>query len=226
MVRKANLIQIFNSMSKEFFVKISVLKHYWPWILYLLAGTGNIIELHRTEELYVDTSGSSWKEWDHGWEKQLGLLVSEMGVNAVVLEMTVSHDPANSSQHVIEVRSVLELFAFCVFVIILNVLCSITKRVEFQLDQPKWGVGSRWPYLMGPNDPMIRNYTHLMTTVAIALGADPQVARRDMQVFWRIILCLAILYTSSYRQGSDDTRQIPVLLDLTINWREQTNLVI
>ncbi|VDO82054.1 unnamed protein product [Haemonchus placei] len=48
------------------------------------------------------------------------------------------------------------------------------------MDQPKWGVGSRWPYLMGPDDPMLKNYTHLMTLTAIALGADPKLAEKEM----------------------------------------------
>ncbi|KJH49131.1 peptidase family M13 [Dictyocaulus viviparus] len=50
----------------------------------------------------------------------------------------------------------------------------------FQLDQPKWGVGSRWPYLMGSNDPMLKNYTHLMTLTAVALGADFKLAEHEM----------------------------------------------
>ncbi|KAK6058367.1 hypothetical protein COOONC_04060, partial [Cooperia oncophora] len=83
--------------------------------------------------------GSNWREWDYSWEQQLALLMNRTGVNAVILELAVTHDPANSSNSVIE------------------------------LDQPKWGVGSRWPYLMGPDDPMLKNYTHLMTLTAIAL---------------------------------------------------------
>uniref|UniRef100_A0A1I7XPG6 Peptidase_M13 domain-containing protein n=1 Tax=Heterorhabditis bacteriophora TaxID=37862 RepID=A0A1I7XPG6_HETBA len=105
--------------------------------------------------------GGSWKEWNHTWEEQLAIVMNKTGVNAVILELAVTHDPSNSSKSVIE------------------------------LDQPKWGVGSRWPYLMGPDDPMIKNYTNLMTLTAIALGtlieeklssagADPELAKQEM----------------------------------------------
>ncbi|VDM64714.1 unnamed protein product, partial [Angiostrongylus costaricensis] len=85
-------------------------------------------------------TGNDWTEWDHSWEEQLAFVMNKTGVNAVILELAVTHDPANSSHSVIE------------------------------LDQPKWGVGSRWPYLMGLDDPMLKNYTHLMTLTAVNLG--------------------------------------------------------
>ncbi|KHJ89442.1 peptidase family M13 [Oesophagostomum dentatum] len=94
--------------------------------------------------------GQRWIEWEHSWEEQLALMMNRTGVNAVILELAVTHDPSNSSNSVIE------------------------------LDQPKWGVGSRWPYLMGPDDPMLKNYTHLMTLTAVALGAEPKLAEREM----------------------------------------------
>ncbi|VDN32617.1 unnamed protein product [Cylicostephanus goldi] len=94
--------------------------------------------------------GEKWKEWNYTWEEQLALVMNKSGLNAVILELAVTHDPSNSSNSVIEI------------------------------DQPKWGVGSRWPYLMGPNDPMLKNYTHLMTVTAKALGAEPKLAEREM----------------------------------------------
>ncbi|EGT58994.1 hypothetical protein CAEBREN_21284 [Caenorhabditis brenneri] len=94
--------------------------------------------------------GDKWQEWPHSWEEQLALVLNLTGVNAVILEMAVTHDPSNSSRSVIE------------------------------LDQPKWGAGSRYPYLSGANDPMLRNYTTLMKLTAVALGADPAVADREM----------------------------------------------
>ncbi|CAD6193486.1 unnamed protein product [Caenorhabditis auriculariae] len=94
--------------------------------------------------------GDSWKEWRHSWEEQLALVLNRTGVNAVILEMAVTHDPSNSTKSVIE------------------------------LDQPKWGAGSRYPYLSGTDDPMLKNYTTLMKLTAIAMGADPVTAERDM----------------------------------------------
>ncbi|GMT11384.1 hypothetical protein PFISCL1PPCAC_2681, partial [Pristionchus fissidentatus] len=95
--------------------------------------------------------GDTWKEWPHGWEKQLAVVMNKTGVNAVLLELAVTHDPSNSSRSIIE------------------------------LDQPKWGVGSRWPYLMGPDDPMIQNYTSLMIATAVSMGAPQERAERDMR---------------------------------------------
>ncbi|CAI4227087.1 unnamed protein product [Auanema sp. JU1783] len=93
---------------------------------------------------------NNWTEWNYSWEEQLAIVMNKTGVNAVILELAVTHDPSNSSKSVIE------------------------------LDQPKWGIGSRWPYLAGSDDPMIKNYTHLMKLTAVALGADPEIAERDM----------------------------------------------
>ncbi|MFH4977586.1 hypothetical protein AB6A40_004295 [Gnathostoma spinigerum] len=95
--------------------------------------------------------GAQWKEWNSSWEKQLAVIMNQTGVNAVILELAVSHDPMNSSRSIIE------------------------------LDQPKWGVGSRWPYLTGQDDLMIRNYTSLMIKTAISLGADPRMAEAEMK---------------------------------------------
>ncbi|VDO17272.1 unnamed protein product, partial [Haemonchus placei] len=47
--------------------------------------------------------GTNWKEWDYSWEQQLALLMNRTGVNAVILELAVTHDPANSTNTVIEV---------------------------------------------------------------------------------------------------------------------------
>lgn len=51
------------------------------------------------------------------------------------------------------------------------------------MDQPKWGVGSRWPYLMGPDDPMIQNYTALMVATAISMGTVPSHSYRELIIF-------------------------------------------
>lgn len=47
-----------------------------------------------------------------------------------------------------------------------------TTRFFFflQVDQPKWGVGSRWPYLAGIHDLVIQNYTSLMIQTAVNIG--------------------------------------------------------
>uniref|UniRef100_A0A914XPP0 Peptidase family M13 n=1 Tax=Plectus sambesii TaxID=2011161 RepID=A0A914XPP0_9BILA len=95
--------------------------------------------------------GDMWQPWTHSWEQQLALLINRTGINAVVLEFAVGHDPKNSSTTVIEI------------------------------DQPKWGIGTRWPYLSGADDPMIKNYTQLMIEIAIGIGADPAIAARDMR---------------------------------------------
>ncbi|VDM80869.1 unnamed protein product [Strongylus vulgaris] len=87
------------------------------------------------------------------------------------------------------------------------------------LDQPKWGVGSRWPYLMGPDDPMLKNYTHLMTLTAKALGAEPKLAEKEMYEAMELELKLHILSTTPKRiianyitwrlvQGGLSTRRI------------------
>lgn len=95
--------------------------------------------------------GHNWKPWDNSWEKQLAHIMNRTGVNAIILELAVSHDPLNSSRFIIEV------------------------------DQPKWGVGSRWPYLGGIDDLVIQNYTSLMVQTAINIGADPTQAKHDMK---------------------------------------------
>ncbi|KJH49130.1 hypothetical protein DICVIV_04760 [Dictyocaulus viviparus] len=46
--------------------------------------------------------GKKWKEWDYSWEEQLALVMNRTGVNAVILELAVTHDPANSSYSIIE----------------------------------------------------------------------------------------------------------------------------
>ncbi|CAJ0950452.1 unnamed protein product, partial [Mesorhabditis belari] len=94
--------------------------------------------------------GTKWKPWSRSWERQLAFIMNRTGVNAVLLELAVTHDPGNSSRSVIE------------------------------LDQPKWGIGSRWPYLMGADDPTVKNYTWLMIQTAMALGATREQAEKDM----------------------------------------------
>ncbi|MCP9264589.1 Neprilysin-21 [Dirofilaria immitis] len=84
--------------------------------------------------------GHTWKPWNNSWEKQLAYIMNRTGVNAIILELAVSHDPLNSSRFIIEV------------------------------DQPKWGAGSRWPYLAGIYDLVIQNYTSLMIQTAINIG--------------------------------------------------------
>lgn len=49
--------------------------------------------------------GYHWKSWNHSWEKQLARIMNKTGVNAVILELAVSHDPLNSSKSIIEVCS-------------------------------------------------------------------------------------------------------------------------
>uniref|UniRef100_A0A0R3RW48 Peptidase_M13 domain-containing protein n=1 Tax=Elaeophora elaphi TaxID=1147741 RepID=A0A0R3RW48_9BILA len=49
------------------------------------------------------------------------------------------------------------------------------------VDQPKWGVGSRWPYLAGIHDHVIQNYTSLMIQTAVNIGADPIYAKHEMK---------------------------------------------
>ncbi|RCN36144.1 hypothetical protein ANCCAN_17981 [Ancylostoma caninum] len=49
--------------------------------------------------------GHNWKEWNYSWEEQLALVMNRTGVNAVILELAVTHDPANSSNSVIEVSN-------------------------------------------------------------------------------------------------------------------------
>ncbi|VDK30069.1 unnamed protein product [Gongylonema pulchrum] len=92
-----------------------------------------------------------WKAWNHSWERQLAHVMNRTGVNAMILELAVSHDPLNSSKSIIEI------------------------------DQPKWGVGSRWPYLAGIHDPIIQNYTSLMIQTAMNIGADRANAEYDMR---------------------------------------------
>ncbi|VDO28865.1 unnamed protein product [Onchocerca flexuosa] len=95
--------------------------------------------------------GDTWKPWNNSWEKQLAFVMNKTGVNAIILELAVSHDPLNSSRFIIEV------------------------------DQPKWGVGSRWPYLAGIYDLLIQNYTSLLIQTAVNLGADLMHAKHDMK---------------------------------------------
>uniref|UniRef100_A0A915Q6Z7 Peptidase M13 N-terminal domain-containing protein n=1 Tax=Setaria digitata TaxID=48799 RepID=A0A915Q6Z7_9BILA len=95
--------------------------------------------------------GDTWKPWNHSWERHLAYVMNRTGINAVILELAVSHDPLNSSRFIIEI------------------------------DQPKWGVGSRWPYLAGIHDLIIQNYTSLMTQTAVNIGADPTYAKHDMK---------------------------------------------
>ncbi|KAM3716821.1 Neprilysin-21 [Dirofilaria immitis] len=95
--------------------------------------------------------GHTWKPWNNSWEKQLAYIMNRTGVNAIILELAVSHDPLNSSRFIIEV------------------------------DQPKWGAGSRWPYLAGIYDLVIQNYTSLMIQTAINIGANPMHAKNDMK---------------------------------------------
>lgn len=47
----------------------------------------------------------NWKPWSSGWEKQLAHIMNRTGVNAIILELAVSHDPLNSSRFIIEVNS-------------------------------------------------------------------------------------------------------------------------
>lgn len=67
--------------------------------------------------------GRSWKPWSGSWEKQLAHIMNRTGVNAIILELAVSHDPINSSRFIIEVNllcnlnrlklDVVRLFSVC-----------------------------------------------------------------------------------------------------------------
>lgn len=92
----------------------------------------------------------NWHEFEVGWEEYTAIVLNKTGVTAIIFELTVSHDPSNSSKTVLE------------------------------LDQPKFGIGSRWPYMGGINDSMVRNYTELMIQTAIRLGAKEENARAEM----------------------------------------------
>lgn len=48
--------------------------------------------------------GLTWKPWSNSWEKQLAHIMNRTGVNAIILELAVSHDPLNSSRFIIEVN--------------------------------------------------------------------------------------------------------------------------
>lgn len=82
----------------------------------------------------------NWTEPEDTWEEYIAEVLNKTGVSAVLLELTISHDPNNSS------------------------------KTSIELDQPKFGIGSRWPYMGGINESMVQNYTELMVRTAIALG--------------------------------------------------------
>lgn len=111
----------------------------------------------------VLTNESGWKEFDYNWETYMAEVLNKTGITAILFEISVSHDPNNSSVTVVEVRLAAEL-----------------EVHSFQLDQPKFGIGARWPYINGINDSMVQNYTELMTQIAIRLGADEEQAQNDM----------------------------------------------
>uniref|UniRef100_A0A915CTB1 Endothelin-converting enzyme 1 n=1 Tax=Ditylenchus dipsaci TaxID=166011 RepID=A0A915CTB1_9BILA len=95
-------------------------------------------------------------------------------VGALLIELTITHDPKNSSVTIIE------------------------------LDQPKWGIGSRWPYLSGMNDSMVRNYTQLIIETAIKMGANPATAYMEMREVVELEIKLV-------KQSADETvRRDPV----------------
>lgn len=50
-----------------------------------------------------------FKAWPRSWEKHLALIMNKTGVNAVILELAVTNDPANSTRNVIEVARSLHL---------------------------------------------------------------------------------------------------------------------
>uniref|UniRef100_A0A7E4ZZ96 Neprilysin n=1 Tax=Panagrellus redivivus TaxID=6233 RepID=A0A7E4ZZ96_PANRE len=94
--------------------------------------------------------GRNWREFNYGWEEYTAIVLNRTTVNAVLFELTVSHDPSNSSRTVLE------------------------------FDQPKFGIGSRWPYMGGLNDSMVQNYTEHMVQTAIRMGASEADARAEM----------------------------------------------
>uniref|UniRef100_A0AC35TKT4 Neprilysin n=1 Tax=Rhabditophanes sp. KR3021 TaxID=114890 RepID=A0AC35TKT4_9BILA len=92
----------------------------------------------------------NWIEWSHTWEYQLGDVLNKTGVNAIVLEIAVSQDPRNSESSIIEI------------------------------DQPKWGMGVRWPYVSG-NTAMLANYSQLMIETAMNFGCSLEKAEKEVK---------------------------------------------
>ncbi|CAG9535457.1 unnamed protein product [Cercopithifilaria johnstoni] len=113
-------------------------------------GVSSMLKLLRDLGGWPVVEGRTWKPWNNGWEKQLAHIMNRAGVNAIILELGVTHDPINSSRFIIEI------------------------------DQPKWGVGSRWPYLAGIHGHAIQNYVSLMIQTAVNIGADLMYAKHDM----------------------------------------------
>ncbi|CEF63708.1 Phosphate-regulating neutral endopeptidase [Strongyloides ratti] len=102
------------------------------------------------DEISMTKNNDNWEEWPHTWEYQLGDALNKTGLNAAIIEITVSQDPKDSDVHVIEI------------------------------DQPKWGMGVRWPYIPG-HQGMLANYTELLIQVAVNMGATREKAEKDMK---------------------------------------------
>lgn len=51
----------------------------------------------------VLVNDSAWQEFPYGWEVLTAEVLNKTGVTAILFELTVSHDPNNSSRTVIEV---------------------------------------------------------------------------------------------------------------------------
>lgn len=87
-----------------------------------------------------------WPVLHDKWEEydnlitHLSTVFNKTAVSSIFFELTVSHDLKNSSKTVIE------------------------------LDQPKFGIGSRWPYMNGINDNVVKNYTEMAVKTAVLLG--------------------------------------------------------
>lgn len=67
--------------------------------------TGDITVKEVLKELggWPVLEGENWEEWSISWEEQLARVMNKTGINAVILELSVSHDPRNSSKSLIEV---------------------------------------------------------------------------------------------------------------------------
>ncbi|CAD5231734.1 unnamed protein product [Bursaphelenchus xylophilus] len=121
----------------------------------------------------------SWTEYNSSHEVYLARVMNLTSISSIFFELTVSHNPKNSSETIIE------------------------------LDQPKFGLGSRWPYLEGLNNPTIKNYTHLITETAVLLGAEISRAEKEMKEIVDLECKLALISSDDADRGDPDRGNNP-----------------